>query len=120
MVTRHEACSWGDELWYLRAICWGVVRLASWEMVVVAFCKHETSKEERESDKEYSGYAEKNCAVVKVWRDEGDGAQMCNHRHKDEIADDVIVVCRDAATYIEPRRYQHRKARDDLLVAEGE
>lgn len=48
-------------------------------MVVVAFCKHETSKEECESDKENSGYAEKDCAVVKVWRDEGDGAQMCNH-----------------------------------------
>ena len=89
-------------------------------MVVVAFCQHETSKEKRESNKEYSGYAEEDGAVVKVWRDEGDGAQMCNHRHKDEIADDIIVVCRDATTHIEPSRYQHRKAGDDLLVAEGE
>ena len=89
-------------------------------MVVVAFCEHESSKEKRESDKEYSCYAEKYGAVVKIWRDEDDGAQMCDHRHKDEIADYVIVVCRDAATYIEPRRYQHRKAGDDLLVAEGE
>lgn len=58
--------------------------------------------------------------MVKVWRDEGDGAQMCNHRHEDEIANYIIVVCRDAATQIESSCYQHRKAGDDLLIAEGE
>ena len=52
--------------------------------------------------------------------DEGDRAQMCNHGHKDEIADNVIVVCRDAAAQIKPTCYQHRKASDDLLVAEGQ
>ncbi len=102
----------------MRAIGWSVARLAGWKIGIEAIFKHGTSQDEREQDKESSGYAEDE--VVKVWRDEGDGAQMCSHRHKDEIADDVIVVCRDAAAQIEPSCYQHRKAGDHLLVAEGE
>ena len=102
----------------MRAISWTVARRAGWEIGVKAFCKHETSKYEREEDKDCSDYAEED--ALEVQSDEGDRAQMCNHGHKDEIADDVIVVSRDAAAQIEPSCYHHRKAGDHLLVAEGE